>query len=189
MLHKSGNVDVIYMKWAAAGDQFTGRTLCGLPLQSPDFVVLTPHFIYTEEWARSAVDAVMKDCFALSLSTRDYAYPVLKMCFASIIYHKEWLYANLPSNSVVRKLSVFTHGIADKLAAVVHSGRISPVMKATGIPANALFLGEFERVRSKLEDVVQRFNSDEIRSQIGAAVHDVMERYADERGQITPHES
>ena len=40
MLHKSGTVDDLYMKYGVAGDQFSGRVLCGLPVHSSRFAVL-----------------------------------------------------------------------------------------------------------------------------------------------------
>ena len=106
---KSGTVDDIYMKYGVAGDQFAGRVLCELPVHSSHFAVLPPHFVYNEEWPKERVNEVMSSVFAASLMERTRLYPVLRICFASVIFHSDWILHNAPSDSVIRQLPVFSH--------------------------------------------------------------------------------
>jgi len=44
-----GGVQDRYMRYEAAGDQFLCRVVAGLPLDSPDFAALPPHFVSSSE--------------------------------------------------------------------------------------------------------------------------------------------
>ena len=45
---KCGGTTDRYLKYEKAGDQFVGRTVCGLDINTEDFSVLPPHFIDPE---------------------------------------------------------------------------------------------------------------------------------------------
>jgi len=56
---KMPGVDGTYMRWEAAGDQFVGRTVSGLNINSPDFGILPPFF---ENEELNGFEAVTQVC-------------------------------------------------------------------------------------------------------------------------------
>lgn len=186
MLHKAGTVDDVYMKFAVAGDQYVGRTLSGLPLQSVKFATLPPHFVYSEEWPKERVDALMFRCFPDALVNRQGFYPVLQMCFASAVYHSEWLMDNVCADSVIRNLCVFTHNIGRCLMAsgVVRSGLQSDCMVATGLPSNVRFFGEFAEIKESLKEL--NLVKEDLAACVVDAVKKGVEEHSLEIEQMTP---
>lgn len=86
-----------YMYGTTGGDQFCGRAACGLSLYETDFAILPPHF--TDVTVLSTLDLEemlpgykeYPDCYKMAL-------PYL---VASVVYHKDWLRANLPPNHLL----------------------------------------------------------------------------------------
>lgn len=82
-----GHVLKRYMHYEKAGDQFLGRVIAGLPLNSSKFACLPPHFDII-------CPPVVDDCLRLmfpSLVHLPALTSVLKLCLASLVYHSQYL--------------------------------------------------------------------------------------------------
>lgn len=90
-----GQVLSCYLKFADGGDQFVGRTVCGLPPDSTEFGILLPHFAEAD-----AVD--FNDAAELQFPDLWQAYPHLRgnlaSAIASLVYHHDWLREHLGKN-------------------------------------------------------------------------------------------
>ncbi|KAG6944547.1 hypothetical protein JG688_00017025, partial [Phytophthora aleatoria] len=76
-----------YFRYEAAGDQYLGRVVAGLPQYSSQFAVLPPHF-------DDRGNSIVRDCTDLIFpSTKDNAHiaQVLILCVASLVVHAEFL--------------------------------------------------------------------------------------------------
>ena len=91
-----GSLQDRYIFGGAGGDQLVGRTVCGLPISDLRFSSLPPHLssIYMENMERYGWENVIDryhdypDCFRR----------VIPYLFSSIVFHFDWLKANLHSN-------------------------------------------------------------------------------------------
>lgn len=78
-----------YLRYESAGDQFVGRTICGLPIDDADFALLPPLFPPGDV---DVVDA-LKKCFP---HMPPQLAGVLEFALASVVYHVDYLRAHLP---------------------------------------------------------------------------------------------
>ncbi|ETV77444.1 hypothetical protein H257_08861 [Aphanomyces astaci] len=78
-----GNVVERYMHYEKAGDQFVGRVVAGLPLNSADFAQLPPHFDSTDN---PVVTSALRCMFPVLFKTGSLI-GVLKLGLASIVHH------------------------------------------------------------------------------------------------------
>ncbi|RHX99652.1 hypothetical protein DYB36_013962 [Aphanomyces astaci] len=76
-----GNVVERYMHYEKAGDQFVGRVVAGLPLNSAGYAQLPPHFISTDD----AIVASAVRCMFPGLSKSIAIFGVLKLSLASLL--------------------------------------------------------------------------------------------------------
>ena len=87
-----GQVLSCYLKFADGGDQFVGRTVCGLPADSVVFGTLPPHFARADA-------ADFKKAAELQFPDLWKTYPHLRgnlaSAIASLVYHHDWLEKNL----------------------------------------------------------------------------------------------
>ena len=70
-----------YFRYEAAGDQFVGRIVAGLPINSGDFSVLPPHFDTARD---SDVEYAVKVMFP-SLSCDGTMVTILRVVLASLV--------------------------------------------------------------------------------------------------------
>ncbi len=81
-------IDKKYVRYEAADDQFIGRILAMLSISSSEFAALHPHFDVVDVVVLHAVNA----CFPGAPKAME---AVLVQCFASLIFHREFLRRNL----------------------------------------------------------------------------------------------
>ena len=75
-----------YLRYEAAGDQHTGRTVCGLPVDSASFATLPPHFP-AQDFLQGG-NPFVQDCLkALFPTYPDHLMLVAEMGLASVVYH------------------------------------------------------------------------------------------------------
>ncbi|KAG9414613.1 hypothetical protein AC1031_021981 [Aphanomyces cochlioides] len=87
-----GNVMERYFRYEAAGDQFVGRIVAGLPINSGNFSALPPHFdVASDDDVVNAVKVMFP-----SLSTVSSMVSILPLLLASLVYHSDFLAATLP---------------------------------------------------------------------------------------------
>ena len=81
-----------YIHYLASGDQYVGRTVTGLPILSPNFAILPPHFKDAQD---PAVVAAVNLCFP---RRPPHMTPVVTMALASVVYHRDFLLTKLVHN-------------------------------------------------------------------------------------------
>jgi hypothetical protein len=126
-----GSVLERYLKKQSGSDCFMGRILAGLPLDDVKFATLPPHFNPSDD----VVHDLLPHLFGQYLCTFGNLEPVLRLCFASVVFHSDWLAENCPDHPVVKTYLFAQPGLLNKLKdRLVPIDAPSPFMKASGIP-------------------------------------------------------
>jgi hypothetical protein len=105
-----------YLRYEAAGDQFVGRTVAMLPVGSPDFALLPPHFPVGDP----VVVTTVASCFP---NLAPSMVKAAEMGLASVIFHWPALDAVLCANHVARSSPIFKiPGLLQELSGKIISG-------------------------------------------------------------------
>lgn len=144
-------VQLTYVKHSPGGDAHIGRILSLLNPQSEQFAVLLPHFCYvdvTDDTVQRAVDEVF------GTDVPENMKPVLPYLLANLVYHKDFLAANLPANHPLWS-SGFCRIDADELLRDVSLNNRGDkvLLQAMGVPLEVRLL---ERVRKFETEIVER---------------------------------
>jgi hypothetical protein len=91
---KMGGTRDKYIKYENAGDQFLGRTLTGLNSLQKEFSI-SPPFFNTEAGELAAIDELLRTHVVGGGTISSALFEVLRMCFASVVYHHEFMLAHL----------------------------------------------------------------------------------------------
>lgn len=91
-------------RYAKAGDQHVGRTVCGLPTDKIEFAILPPYFVRSNERVSALVDKAIRLCFG---SFPDNLSRVAEFCLASVVYHQGFLRETLPAQHPLFFSSLF----------------------------------------------------------------------------------
>eukprot|EP00602_Paraphysomonas_sp_CaronLab_P013122 CAMPEP_0185042226 /NCGR_PEP_ID=MMETSP1103-20130426/42225_1 /TAXON_ID=36769 /ORGANISM="Paraphysomonas bandaiensis, Strain Caron Lab Isolate" /LENGTH=523 /DNA_ID=CAMNT_0027582255 /DNA_START=1070 /DNA_END=2638 /DNA_ORIENTATION=+ len=165
-----GPVQSRYIFEGAGGDQFVGRAATGISLSDPAFANLPPHFnnkedppLTLEQW-----ELILPGFATFYPESLRVALPYL---LASLVFHKNWLVNNLPSNHPLFLQRVWTSGILDELQTRVCTGVLrneESGMVATGIPPHVSVCQRLDRVESRFDTFENKMNSrfDEMPSKI-----------------------
>ncbi len=137
-------MDKKYVRYEAAADQFIGRILAMLDINSPSFAALCPHFEALDETVMAAVHSCFPDAPVQFEG-------VLVHCLASLVYHGDYLRKNLPKEHPLFKSAVFTHGFVDSLAGRVALSFANDKISPTGIPPHV----SIQRQLREVKDVVE----------------------------------
>lgn len=141
-----GGIQDTYLRYEAAGDQYVGRTVCGLPLDHPNFSLLPPHFL-----ANSAdINEVINVCFPGLPENLRY---IGEFSLASVIYHVNFLRQNLPATHCIFSNALFTQNYIQKLYPLVkccRSNEPGVKIRATGIPPHIGIICNLDRVSENL---------------------------------------
>jgi hypothetical protein len=156
-----GDVPDRYIFAGAGGDQVVGRTVAGLPINSKEFATLPPHFDATalQELNDIGWDNILEG----------YAhYPtgfkrVIPYLLASLLYHENYLRANLDSRHPLWNQKVFTTLIpgTQRTISDVFSCRVmagvgvckQTAMRATGVPPHLDIVLEVEHLKQSMADL------------------------------------
>jgi len=127
-------VSSLYIQYQSAGDQYVGRTVCGLNSLDPSFAVLPPCF--KQDVDPSLIHSILKTCFSRFDDVTPELRKVLTMTTASVIYHMQWLSDNLPPDHCLFSTALFSSDFGEPLSDLVecHTWRPGDIIKATGIP-------------------------------------------------------
>lgn len=130
-------------------DQLLGRLACLLPFTDTRFATLPPHFIRhtvtDEQW--------------LSILPHYHSYPTsfrtaIPYLLASIVYHKDWLRANLHADHPLFLSRVFTQGHVRELHPYVVCGEFmcgNTGMMATGLPTHLSLTCKLDQVVTRID--------------------------------------
>ncbi|KAF0730075.1 hypothetical protein AaE_009325 [Aphanomyces astaci] len=135
-----GSVVERYVHYDGAGDQYVGRVVAGLPLDSGGFAVLPPHFVACSEAMVANAGAVVFP----RLWVHEELRGVLKLCLASLVYHKEFLEASLPPKHQLLASVLFGDlTLANTLSSTVTLA--SNILQPTGIPPHVGLHAQLEQ--------------------------------------------
>jgi hypothetical protein len=140
-----------YIKAESGADQYLGRILAGLDINSIDFSLLPPHF---GELAVPAADLAL---FFPSFVSLPSLHGVLRFALASCIYHLDQIDNALPEDHDLRFSVLFTEGtVVQRLEQQLITGVASPCLAPTGIPVHVGILRDIRDLRSVLDRFPER---------------------------------
>ena len=96
-----GRVKERYLKYELAGDEVVGRTLTGIPPQSPEFGISPAHF--TEHTNR----IFLQDCLNFIFPKQGTNTPLFKQLIASYIYHESFTTEKTRNTSPLHSCSYY----------------------------------------------------------------------------------
>ena len=131
-----GGVQDRYLRYEAAGDQYVGRTVSGLPLTHEQFATLPPFFKERNELLSSTI----QECFT---NLPNNLKLVSEFCLASVVYHKSFLVNTLPKTHVLFNASLFRNqNRFTRLFELVECRlpQSNDLLKPTGIPPHVLLI-------------------------------------------------
>lgn len=126
----TGAVHETYCLYEQAGDQHVGRTATGLPMDTPEFALLPPHFDPVDDEVRAALHALFP---ALS----NVASAVALFCMASLLHHDDYLQATLAASHPLRQTHYFQNtALKQSLQRKIVYGApsIDTTLRPTGVP-------------------------------------------------------
>lgn len=162
-------MDKKYVRHEGAADQFIGRIVAMLDINSPDFAVLAPHFNAVDDEVLEAVH----NCFPCPLKELE---SVLVMCLASLVYHSQYFEANLPKTHPLLRSAVFSQGYAAKLRGRVALSFEHDTVSATGVPPHVSIQRQMAHVTKTLT---------ELPGKMQAVLREELEQRAADAGSIT----
>lgn len=165
-------------RYEQAGDMFVGRTVAGLPLGSPDFSILPPHFIESQ-------DDLVKACFP---GAPVKIFRVLEMCLASAVWHLPFLKEIMAASSAFFSSPLFTAFNIAELAKKVVCRRPTPddAITATGVPPHVDLLCTVSRIENHLAKVIPAI--DQVAPNTVEGITAVLEERAIQASSVTPHQ-
>jgi hypothetical protein len=162
-------IDKKYVRYEAAADQFIGRILAMLDINSPDFAVLFPHFGVVDD----AVLAAVRSCFPAAPKQLEC---VLLQCLASLVFHRETLRRDLHKDHPLFKSVAFAQGVVDSLAGRVALAFEDDKISPTGVPPHVSIQRQLRQVSESVESLPIR---------VRAAIAEEFEQRALDAGSIT----
>ena len=144
-----------YIKYESAGDQFLGRTLCGLNSLVKEFSISPPFFDMNED-ELTQVDQHIRSHIVGGGTCTASVFEVLRMGFASIVYHKNYLVRHLHIEHRFRSHPFFCH-----MPEALNPSRCRPLLyddanestscpRLTGIPPHVALLNEMATLKEML---------------------------------------
>ena len=137
-----GGLQDRYLRYEAAGDQYCGRIVSGLQVDSSKFAVLPPHFL-------DPIDCQVLLAVLPQLSLHEKLKALLEHSIASFLYHLEWLRSNLTENHSLFNSRLFESSIWNQVrtySPVLCSSR----MYSMGIPPHIAMLSEMSSLQSAM---------------------------------------
>ena len=152
-------VEGTYMRYAEAGDQTVGRSVCGLPTNRPEFALLPPHFQPGDTLAAAAIAT----CFGASLPAT--LHRIALFALASIVFHREFLVAKLPRKHPLFATPLFSQaGLLPALGTAVKGGCMpqpgKDAIRATGLFAFAELMGQLRDVHHDVRMMPAEMDAD-----------------------------
>eukprot|EP00924_Labyrinthula_sp_SR-Ha-C_P014656 snap_masked-scaffold_74-processed-gene-0.44-mRNA-1 protein AED:0.01 eAED:0.01 QI:0/-1/0/1/-1/1/1/0/718 len=179
-----GTVLNVYLRFEAAGDQYVGRTVSGLPISSYKFSTLPPRFTFADDQVERAKQLMFP-------SAPKQISLILEFCLASMVYHENFLRKELPENHLLFNTPIFQEKsliqtLRKKVICGVSNSDGSG-LQATGIPAHVDILTKLHHVGRVVDELVQRNERSRIedRSIILTQIKDVLEERDIGSGVIT----
>ena len=152
-----------YIRFEAAGDQFVGRSVSGLPRNTIDFATSPAYFDFTScnaterEENTTELESWIKDRMPESARDNHKVFGLFKRCIATLAYHRDWMEEHLHRNSMVRSSIFMIEAIPfAELVTRKHpwdATADTPVQG--GLPPDTILLAELEGMKKKQEKMEQ----------------------------------
>lgn len=136
-----------YVRYEAAGDQFVGRTVCGLPVNSIEFAAIAPSFPVNDPNVSRAVQECFPGAPAGPLCG------VLERVLASVVYHERFLRKTLPPTHPIWTSPLFRAALFKLLSECVKMSLFVDAQRnvtATGLPPTIAILGGLAKVTDQM---------------------------------------
>ena len=179
-----GPVRERYIHYEKAGDQFVGRTVCGLNSMSTEFGISPCYFDFTgihegdRQSTQDSIDETIKQLIVGGMELAPKAYLISKYFYASLCYHHKFLDNTICSSDRLRQSPLFQHCSENhmKLAVIKYpwnSTRETP--SHTGLPPHTVMLSELRTIQEKLnnfrDDIKKAFITELDERDIGGGMH------------------
>ena len=166
-----GPVKEKYIHYEKAGDQYVGRVVTGLNVNSVEFAVSPPYFNFPEangtDGGGTGIATIEEDIkhsiSSLILGGRNMSpqtFSLLTFCYASICYHYDYLDDKLHSRSRVRQSPLYQQCKDEWKAIAVVDYPWSAKKKTpslTGIPPHILLLSKLQIISENIENFKDDF--------------------------------
>lgn len=151
-------VEATYMRYAEAGDQTVGRSICGLPTNRPEFAMLPPHFQPNDQAALAAVST----CFGPNLPAS--MKRVALFALASVVYHSRpgGYLTKLGKKHPLFATPLFTQaGLLQSLLPLVtcRMHMLGDSIRPTGLFAFAELMGQMRNMHVDVQAVLPAINT------------------------------
>ena len=148
-----GRIKDVYQHYLATGDQYVGRTICGLPRNSAEFAILPPRFASgsNEPFIRDAINT----CFP---SLPETNFMVGRFALASLVYHSDFLRQNLPANHLLFSTMLFRNcDLLDALKPMVLCTLATSCneIQGTGIPPDIHITCAVDKIPGRVDELLQ----------------------------------
>ena len=141
----------LYIQYAAAADQYIGRTVSGLNANEASFGVMPPTF---KEGYEDVVEEIMHDSFMRYDEVSASFQRVIRMTMTCVVYHLETLKREYfkPYRHPMRNCTIFWNRYRVELREIVEikKWKEGEIVKATGIPPH---IGMIEEERAGVERI------------------------------------
>ena len=144
-----------YIRYESAGDMYVGRTVSGLPIDSPDFAILPPYF---KNASPMLIQNALKVVFP-NLPT--HLTRIGEFGMASLVFHHDYLRKTLPATHPLFCSILFRSSkLYEELKAYVvcETPSSNSTMRATGVPAHVSILAKLQEMSDSWKKNIETQN-------------------------------
>ena len=182
-----GSVLDAYWHFGSVGDHYLGRVLAGMDPNDASFSTLPPHWNMTNPLANEKVKEAMEITFGSNLLCRSTVVPILLRSLACMVFHSNGLIEQMtrcPGHDFTKLAILHDRALVNELKGLVTTEPTDGVIsRPTGIPPHISIALQLKTVLSKVNDVVDKFESQS--GTIVTAINSAIEKRAFDAGQIT----
>lgn len=152
-----GKVFDVYFNFGECGDNYLGRILAGLDPNSTNFGDLPPYF--KKDMNDDVIKQGMTCMYGDLLKSHPNSVSILLLCFASVIYHIEFIKEVIDKNPghIFSTLPLLQdEELLQKLKRLI-TREPSAMMKVTGVPPHIMQLKILDSIKTRLEDITSQF--------------------------------
>ena len=153
-----GAVKDRYIHYEKAGDQFTGRSVCGISSTTKEFALSPVYWDFTnvDDEAATSVASTIAETVVDSNEVSSCTFELLRFLFAAICYHYDFLTNKLSQSDKLRASPLFiAAGLFEHKNAATTAYPWTATQYTTlptGIPPHSMILVELETVKNELNE-------------------------------------
>jgi hypothetical protein len=156
-----GKIHDTYIHHGDAGDMYVGRTVCGLPSNTPRFATMPPRF---KDCTTEQIERLLRLCYPGIPGRLNY---VCEFALASVLHHISYLKQTLPLDHMLRNTLPFREGVDimdDCASKVVCEQSVDcEEVTATGIPPHVLHATILSKLSHKQDVMCKETVQDTVR--------------------------